>query len=134
MFDHIGIVVEDLATSRNFYTATLGTLGYELIADNTQGDNEGWLVYGLGEASPFFVVAAGRPSFWGSDKSPSLSPIHCAFVAPSPSAVDQFHAVGLASGATDNGAPGERSPDTYAAYLIDPDGNNIEAMFRKREL
>lgn len=133
MFDHVGIVVADLTTSRILYSNILSRLGYQLISDNSEDDDDGWLVYSLGDDEPFFVVAVGRPSFWRSENSPSQSPIHCAFSASSKSAVDQFHMAGLVSGATDNGAPGERSPGYYAAYLIDPDGNNIEAAFRENK-
>jgi predicted lactoylglutathione lyase len=78
----------------------------------------------------FFVVGAGRPSFWNELSIPSNSPIHVAFSSPSKSAVDKFYSEGLKNGGIDNGLPGQRQLDYYAAYLIDPDGNNIEAGYR----
>ena len=128
MFDHIGIVVSDLERARRFYEAVLEPLRLRLLEDHTQGDGTGWLVFGSGiRHSPFFVVAAGRPSFWNSEHEPEKSPIHLAFTAPSKEAVDQFHAAGLKLGARSNGEPGERRKPFYCAFLIDPDGNNLEA-------
>ena len=131
MFDHVGIVVADLAGSRELYSTVLGALGYDLMEDNSQTDNNGWLVYGPGGDAPFFVVAADRPSFWAPAHATARSPIHCAFVARSERAVEQFHTLGLTYGAKDNGKPGDRGRGYYAAYLIDLDGNNIEAGFRQ---
>lgn len=132
MFDHIGIVVSDLVQSRDLYSSILEPLGFRLLEDHTESRNEGWLVYGNGAASPFFVVSAGRPSFWTDKHSPGISPIHCAFIAPATESVDRFHKLGLAHGATDNGAPGDRGRGYYAAFLIDPDGNNIEVGHRSQ--
>ena len=102
MFDHIGIVVSKLSKSRELYTRVLDPLGFRLLEDHTQQDGEGWLVYGAGAAESFFVVAAGRPSFWTAEYTVGQSPIHCAFVAPSQEAVNRFHELGLANGAIDN--------------------------------
>jgi catechol 2,3-dioxygenase-like lactoylglutathione lyase family enzyme len=91
-------------------------------------DGTGWLVFSTGEPeSPFFVVAAGRPSFGSDEQQVARSPTHFAFKAPSRAAVDAFHGAGLAAGAKSNGAPGVRRGRYYCAFLIDPDGNNIEA-------
>jgi len=65
--------------------------------------------------------------FWSSEHEPGKSPIHLAFTAPSKESVDQFHAAGLKLGARSNGEPGERRKPFYCAFLIDPDGNNLEA-------
>ncbi len=128
MFDHVGIVVGDLKSGGAFYTALLATIGLRLLEDHTQPDGTGWLVYGTGAAeSPFFVVAAGRPSFWREGDTAGTSPVHLAFRALSRAAVDAFHATGLSLGARDNGAPGTRRGRYYCAFLIDSDGNNIEA-------
>ncbi len=129
MFDHVGIVVKNLDKSKILYLHVLAAIGYELLQDNTV-DNEGWLVFGTTDKQPFLVVSTGRPSFWGNNHMSSLSPIHCAFAATSCSAVDGFHSAGLIYGATDNGKPGDRGRGYYAAYLIDFDGNNIEAGVR----
>jgi len=130
MFDHIGIVVSNLSKSRELYTRVLEPLGFRLLEDHSQQEGEGWLVYGAGAAAPFFVVAAGRPSFWSNEHRTGRSPIHCAFAAKSQESVNKFHELGLVSGATDNGAPGDRGRGYYAAYLLDLDGNNIEAGCR----
>ncbi|HKE94356.1 MAG TPA: hypothetical protein VKB34_08645 [Povalibacter sp.] len=128
MFDHVGVVFRDLRRSGDLYTRLLGVLGIRLMEDHTQPDGTGWLVFSTGAAeSPFFVVAAGRPTFWTQANMPAASPVHLAFRAPSRAAVDQFHAVGLHIGATDNGKPGVRRGRYYCAFLIDFDGNNIEA-------
>ena len=98
------------------------------MEDYTQADGTGWLVFSTGAPeSPFFVVAAGRPSFWTEPNQPAVSPAHLAFTAPSRAAVDAFHAQGLAAGARNNGDPGVRRGRYYCAFLIDPAGNNIEA-------
>ena len=73
------------------------------------------------------MVAAGRPTFWEEHAEPAKTAAHLAFTAPSRAAVDAFHSAGLAVGARDNGAPGVRRGRYYCAFLIDPDGNNIEA-------
>lgn len=132
MFDHLGIVVRDLAKSRDFYAASLEPLGIRLLEDHGQADGSGWLVFGTTTDAPFFVVAAGRPSFWRNGQAAALSPVHLAFEAPSDDAVDRFHAAGLVRGGVDNGPPGARAARTpwYAAYLLDPDGNNVEDGFR----
>jgi catechol 2,3-dioxygenase-like lactoylglutathione lyase family enzyme len=128
VFDHLGIVFRDLTAARAFYTKVLEQIGIKLMEDHTQPDGTGWLVFsdGAGEA-PFFVVAAGRPSFWNAASAAAQSPAHIAFRAPSREAVDNFHAAGLRCGATDNGRPGVRRGRYYCAFLIDLDGNNIEA-------
>jgi len=88
-------------------------------------------VFGSEGRSAFLVVAAGQPSYWNATHQPSVSPIHLALRAPSADAVDAFHRAGLASGGRDNGAPGERGGGrAYAAFVIDPDGNNVEASYR----
>jgi catechol 2,3-dioxygenase-like lactoylglutathione lyase family enzyme len=128
MFDHLGVVFRDLAVARAFYEPLLATIGVRLLEDHTQAGGTGWLVFSTGAPeSPFFVIAAGRPSYWRDDHEPSRSPPHIAFVAPGRAAVDAFHAEGVKRGGQDNGAPGVRRGRYYCAFLIDPDGNNIEA-------
>ena len=128
MFDHVGVVFDDLERSGDFYKAVLREIGLELLEDHTQPDRTGWLVFSSGaREAPFFVVAAGRPSFWKEGHVPGKSPVHIAFRAPSRSAVDNFHAVGLQHGATDNGKPGIRRGRYYCAFLFDYNGNNVEA-------
>ncbi|HET9864445.1 MAG TPA: hypothetical protein VFP37_13450 [Steroidobacteraceae bacterium] len=128
MFDHVGVVFRDLARSGALYRTLLATIGLRLMEDHAQPDGTGWLVFSSGEReSPFFVVAAGRPSFWNDAHFAAASPVHLAFRAPSRAAVDEFHATGLRCGAIDNGAPGVRRGRYYCAFLKDFDGNNIEA-------
>ena len=132
MYDHLGIVTADLSVARAFYDACLAPLGFRCLQDNSVSANEGWLVYGSEPDKPFFVVAGGRPGFWPEDAKPATSPMHIAFQAADRAAVNQFHEQGLQHGGSDNGPPGDRPSNTpyYAAYLIDPDGNNVEAGFR----
>jgi len=132
LIDHLGVVVSDLENASNFYTSCLEPIGVELLQNNSISQFEGWLVYGRRGASDFFVVSAGKPSFWQVNSQAGKSPIHVAFVAPSESAVKEFYRIGLENGGLDNGAPGKRPSTTpyFAAYLIDPDGNNIEAGIR----
>jgi catechol 2,3-dioxygenase-like lactoylglutathione lyase family enzyme len=128
MFDHVGVVFRDLKSGGDFYRKVLEPLGIKLWEDHTGPDGTGWMVFGKDTRSDgFFVVAAGRPTFWSASNGPARSPVHIAFRAPSCEAVDRFHAVGLAAGAANNGDPGVRFGGHYCAFLIDPDGNNIEA-------
>ncbi len=124
MFDHVGIHVSDLEASKAFYVAALSPLGCRLLAEHGAGGSR-WLVFGSGEAEPFFVVA--------SSPDRDAKPIHLAWVAPSEEAVERFHEAGLAAGGADNGAPGPRPARKpyYAAFLHDPDGNNVEAGYRE---
>ncbi len=130
MFDHLGIVVADRGRSRAFYAACLSVLGVRLLEDHSESDGSGgWLVFGSAPDAPLFVVASGRPSFWRDPHTAGRSPAHFAFRATSMESVASVHAEGVANGGEDNGAPGRRR-GTYAAYLIDPDGNNFDAGFR----
>ncbi|MCE5232478.1 MAG: VOC family protein [Mizugakiibacter sp.] len=117
MYDHIGLKVKDLAASVHFYTAALAGLGFGLC---TQGD--GYAGFG----------PPGEPALWlYAAKAAKGSGMHVAFRASSREAVDRFHAAGLEAGGGDNGAPGVRSdysPTYYAAFLLDPDGHNVEAV------
>jgi catechol 2,3-dioxygenase-like lactoylglutathione lyase family enzyme len=111
LFDHVGIHVRDVETSRAFYAAVLEPLGLR-PTDTADG----------GFSADELFVSEGRTPTGG---------LHLAFQADSPEAVDRFHAAALAAGAIDNGAPGERPyhPGYYAAYALDPDGNNVEAVY-----
>ncbi|MFI4931692.1 MAG: VOC family protein [Burkholderiales bacterium] len=117
MFDHVGLKVSDLARSVAFYKAALGGLGHEL---GPQGDGYA----GLGPK--------GAPALWLYAANAAVGPgTHVAFVAPNRAAVARFHAQGLAAGGRDNGGPGlrsEYSANYYAAFLLDPDGHNVEAV------
>jgi catechol 2,3-dioxygenase-like lactoylglutathione lyase family enzyme len=124
MIDHMGISVTDLAKSRAFYEAALGSLGMsvqmEVPADKTEGG---------GSALGFGVP--GEKIFWIGDGEKVGEGIHVAFRADRRDQVDAFHAAGLKAGGRDNGGPGPRphyGPNYYAAFLHDPDGANIEAV------
>ena len=91
MFDHLGIVVTDLALARNFYVPVLESLGIQLVQNHVVSKGEGWLVFADETLDPFFVVAAGRPSYWDDVRKPALSPIHISFRAPNRNAVDLFY-------------------------------------------
>ena len=116
MIDHIGIPVTDMAASKAFYAQALAPLGYSLLMEF--GDN----VAGFG--------ADNKPDFW-LHPADQVVPTHVAYAAIDRATVDAFHAAALAAGATDNGAPGLRPqyhPDYYGAFVLDPDGHNIEAV------
>jgi len=128
MFDHLGVVFRDLRIAGPFYRALLKPLGIDLTEDHSEQDGTGWLVFSTGRPeAPFFVAAGGRPTFWSDGHEAARSPSHFAFKAPSRAAVDAFHKAGLAAGARNNGDPGVRRGRYYCAFLIDPDGNNVEA-------
>ena len=114
--DHVWLPVADLAAARAFYSAALEPLGYRLVYE---ADEE--LGFGNDEREPIGFRQLGRPSI-GS---------HVAFTAPRPAEVDAFHAAALAAGGRDNGAPGLRpyGGHYYAAFVLDPDGHNVEAVF-----
>lgn len=117
MYDHIGLKVKALAEAAQFYEAALAPLGLTLCYKD-----ETWR--GFGEKSPGLFLSQG----------PAGQGVHIAFSAASRAAVDRFHAAGLQAGGRDNGKPGIRadySPTYYAAFLIDPDGNNVEAVCLK---
>ncbi len=118
VIDHIGIGVRDYEQSLDFYSRALAPLGLELVAE-TGADNR---AAGFGYR--------GRDDFWIHEGRP-LGRMHVAFEAQSREQVDEFHSAALDAGARDNGAPGVRpeySATYYAAYVLDPNGNNNEAV------
>jgi len=123
MLDHVGFAVSDLERARKFYQQTLSPLGIMLIYDITVEQTDGEAYLGFGEDQrPYFWVGTGR-RFGGN--------IHVAFLAETRDLVDKFHAAGLKAGGKDNGAPGLRPhyhKNYYGAFVLDPDGNNIEAV------
>jgi catechol 2,3-dioxygenase-like lactoylglutathione lyase family enzyme len=119
VIDHIGVGVRDFEQSLEFYTRALAPLGFERVAF-VDADNR----------SAGFGIR-GRDDFWIHEGRPT-GRMHVAFDSESREAVDAFHAAALEAGARDNGPPGvrpEHSPTYYAAYVLDPNGNNIEAVF-----
>lgn len=122
MIDHTGIAVSDFETSRAFYDAAMAPLGASLLYMVPPEFTGGANVAGYGR---------DRPVFWVTDSKKPNDTQHIAFTARSRAEVDGFHAAALAAGGKDNGAPGIRAhyhPDYYGAFVIDPDGNNIEAV------
>ena len=115
MYDHIGLKVKDLDAAVSFYRAVLEPLGHVLVSRDEA-------VAGFGPR--------GEPALWLYKGAPGGA-LHVAFRARDRRSVDRFHAAGLEAGGRDHGTPGLRadySPTYYAAFLLDPDGNNVEAV------
>jgi catechol 2,3-dioxygenase-like lactoylglutathione lyase family enzyme len=117
LIDHVQLVVKDLSRSRRFYEALLKALE---ISVGGEGDGYVWwdeLVLSTAESQAAQGMLTGR--------------VHLAFQAKDRAAVEAFYKAGLAAGGRDNGAPGKRPyhPGYFAAFLVDPDGNNVEAVF-----
>jgi catechol 2,3-dioxygenase-like lactoylglutathione lyase family enzyme len=125
MIDHTGIGVADVARSADFYDAALSALGLRRVVQLPE-DGTDAVGYGI-----------DYPLFWIDRFHPHGTRQHTAFRARSRAEVDAFHAAALKAGATDNGSPGLRDtatgypPGYYAAFVLDPDGNNIEAVCRE---
>src|SRR2546422_176243 len=123
--DHLTLPVRDIAASTRFFRAALEPFGARVIEE--PGPPEGWgpaVVFGPPDSEDL-AIAQGEPA----------APIHIAFAAPDRATVDAFHAAAVAAGGADNGAPGLRPryhAGYYAAYVLDPDGNNVEAVFHDR--
>lgn len=109
LVDHVHLIVDDLARSKRFYRAILEPLGHRIV------EGEGYF---------------NCDELWVSEGKGSSAHVHLAFQARDRETVDRFYKAGLEAGGKDNGGPGERDyhPGYYAAYLFDPDGNNIEAV------
>lgn len=124
MIDHIGFAVADMQQARQFYARALQPLGISVLMEVTEemtGGHGAHLGFGR-DGNPFFWIGTGKPAVGGC---------HVAFAAPDRVTVDAFHAAALAAGGRDNGAPGlrpEYHPGYYGAFVLDPDGNNIEAV------
>jgi len=115
MIDHLKLRVADPAVSRAFYEAALAPLGYRVLLEPAPG------VVGMGK---------DRPDFWLAE-GPSTT-CHVAFRADSEQEVQRFHSAALLAGGTDNGEPGPRPhyhQNYYGAFVLDPDGNNVEAVY-----
>jgi catechol 2,3-dioxygenase-like lactoylglutathione lyase family enzyme len=125
MIDHTGIGVADVARSAAFYDAALGALGFRRVVQLPEKDGADGVGYGV-----------DYPVFWIDRFHSHSVKQHTAFAARSRAQVDAFHTAALKAGGTDNGAPGLRDtakgypPGYYAAFVLDPDGNNIEVVFR----
>lgn len=126
MIDHTGIGVADVALSGAFFDAALGALGLRRVMQLPENEGTNGIGYGV-----------QYPVFWIDRFHPHGLKQHTAFAARNRGEVDSFYAAALRAGGTDNGAPGLRDtadgypPGYYAAFVLDPDGNNMEAVFRE---
>jgi catechol 2,3-dioxygenase-like lactoylglutathione lyase family enzyme len=129
MIDHMGIPVTDIARSRTFYEAALRPLGMSVQMEVTpEQTGDGTTALGFG--------VPGEKIFWIGDGDKVGGGVHVAFTADRRQQVDQFHAAAVKAGGRDNGAPGPRpnyGPNYYAAFVLDPDGANIEAVCYAKE-
>ncbi|MGQ0598195.1 VOC family protein [Aquabacterium sp.] len=128
MIDHTGILVSDFAKSKAFYLQALAPIGYTLLLELPAAVTGHTDVAGFGEAP--------KPDFWISRGTANKPPIHMAFRAASRAMVDAFYQAAMAAGGVDNGAPGLRPhyhPNYYGAFVLDPDGHNIEAVCHEAE-
>jgi catechol 2,3-dioxygenase-like lactoylglutathione lyase family enzyme len=116
VIDHIVVNVRDIQASRRFYDQALAPLGYRLIKEFPGG-----IGYGLG----------AKADYWMMQRDPVSTEVHVAFHCGTRSLVDAFHAAAVRAGGRDHGAPGVRTryhADYYGAFVLDPDGHNIEAV------
>ncbi len=121
MYDHISLKVKDGSRSRKFFKQALAPLGYKVIDESDGGGGFG---------------AEDTSALWIAEGRPHESALHVAFAVTARAAVDAFHKAALDAGGRDNGRPGIREaygPNYYAAFVLDPDGNNIEAVCQKPE-
>ena len=128
MLDHTGIVVSDLKAARTFYDAVAATLGL-----STKTMTPEFFLLGKSEDDPlpYLWIGTLTPSYWVQGSRPGINQMHVAFKAESKAAVKAFHEAALEAGGTDNGPPGPRPQSGYyGAFVLDPDGNNIEAVYR----
>jgi len=126
MLDHTGFAVSDFRKSKAFYAAALQPLGITLLAEVTAEQSGGGAHAGFG--------AANKAFFWIGDHGRACTGVHIAFTAKTRAQVDSFYEAALKAGAKDNGAPGPRPhyhENYYGAFVLDPDGNNIEAVCHK---
>jgi catechol 2,3-dioxygenase-like lactoylglutathione lyase family enzyme len=121
IIDHIGFAISDSKTSIEFYTKALAPLGIEKVKEH-----DGWFGFGKN----------GKPEFWFGEAPDPHQPMHIAFSADNREQVNQFYNAAIQAGGKDNGEPGLRPEyhlDYYGAFVIDPDGHNIEAVCHKAE-
>ena len=123
MFDHVGVLVSDFARSKAFYAQALAHTGHSELVElpDTPG----------GAAATAGFCHADGSDLWIRQGEPTTPPLHIAFRVPTRAAVDAFYEAALAAGGRDNGAPGLRPhyhANYYGAYVLDPDGHNIEAV------
>jgi catechol 2,3-dioxygenase-like lactoylglutathione lyase family enzyme len=123
MIDHTGVNVSNMARAKAFYRAALAPLGYVLMMEMSKQETGSVEVAGFG--------VPPKPDFWLAGGEANDPHVHVAFTAASRAQVDAFYQAALGAGGRDNGAPGLRPhyhPDYYGAFVLDPDGHNIEAV------
>lgn len=123
MIDHTGVVVSDYQQSKQFYLAALAPIGYQVLAEFPASVTGSADVAGFGEPE--------KPDFWIASGAPNKPPLHVAFRVQRRELVDAFYKAAIAAGGVDNGGPGLRPhyhPNYYGAFVLDPDGHNIEAV------
>jgi len=123
MIDHTGVGISNPELSRNFYERALAPIGYSVLAEIPKEHTGGAVVLGFG--------VAPKPDFWLNQGTPQTPRLHVAFRADNRAQVDAFYRAALAAGGRDNGPPGPRPhyhPDYYGAFVLDPDGHNIEVV------
>jgi len=128
MLDHIGLAVADMERSKAFYEAALKPLGIGLVMEVTAAQTGGEAHAGFG--------AEGKPFFWIGTGAKPKGGAHVAFTARERAQVEAFHRAAMGAGGRDNGPPGLRPhyhPNYYGAFVLDPDGNNIEAVCHRPE-
>ena len=128
VLDHFGLQVGDYSRALRFYRLALAPLGVSVIMQLTKEETGSYEGAGLGRD--------GKPDFWLSAGQRTAPSVHIAFVADNRTAVDRFFEAALAAGGVDNGAPGIRAhyhPNYYGAFVLDPEGHNIEAVCHKPE-
>jgi len=122
VIDHTGLNVSDFGKSKAFYRAALAPLGYQVIME---------LPADLAPQGAIGMGVPPKPDLWIAGGSPNSPPLHIAFRAANRAEVDAFYRAAIAAGGRDNGAPGVREhyhPNYYGAFVLDPDGHNIEAV------
>ena len=123
MIDHTGVLVSDFARSKEFYRRALAPIGYRILAEFPAAMTGSTDVAGFG--------VPPKPDFWIADGRPNVPPIHIAFRVENRALVQAFYQAALAAGGRDNGAPGPRPhyhEHYFGAFVLDPDGHNIEAV------
>ena len=128
MIDHTGIAVSDFERSKAFYSRALAPIAYRLQLELPASVTGNTAIAGFG--------APAKPDFWIAAGTPNSPPVHVAFRVAERALVETFHRAAVDAGGRDNGAPGLRPhyhPDYYGAFVLDPDGHNIEAVCRREE-
>ncbi|MCB1477031.1 MAG: VOC family protein [Rhodobiaceae bacterium] len=128
MIDHVGFAVTDFNKAKTFYKQALAPLSISLLREFSGADTGGEAHAGFG--------ADGKPFFWIGTGKRAATSVHVAFRARSRAEVDAFYKAAIVAGGTDNGEPGVREhyhADYYGAFVLDPDGNNIEAVCHRPE-